>query len=224
MKDWNSLLGGYSCLVIGVTGTLVNVMVLVVLTSETKLSSQPTTAILVVITLLNILYNGLILPAQAVMYLERRWAVTVLSALYDISLKCLLSLDSLVPNVCLLLLRPHGKHPVRSVCPRSQQVLVCVHSDQVRLSLAHLTLNPVFRLTRAQAYLVSLLSCLLPSALLVFPASGWWGRFGYMEDTGQRPYLSLDTSQLQEPVPSSLELGATAFLTSTEYSSRPFPT
>ena len=87
MKDWNSLLGGYSCLVIGVTGTLVNVMVLVVLTSETKLSSQPTTAILVVITLLNILYNGLILPAQAVMYLERRWAVTVLSALYDISLQ-----------------------------------------------------------------------------------------------------------------------------------------
>ena len=72
MKDWNSLLGGYSCLVIGVTGTLVNVMVLVVLTSETKLSSQPTTAILVVITLLNILYNGLILPAQSMMYLERR--------------------------------------------------------------------------------------------------------------------------------------------------------
>ena len=95
MKDWNSLLGGYSCLVIGVTGTLVNVMVLVVLTSETKLSSQPTTAILVVITLLNILYNGLILPAQAVMYLERRWAVTVLSALYDISLSSLFSHSTL---------------------------------------------------------------------------------------------------------------------------------
>ena len=72
MKDFNSLLGGYSCLVIGVTGTLVNVMVLVVLASERKLSSQPTTAILVVITLLNILYNGIILPAQSLMYLERR--------------------------------------------------------------------------------------------------------------------------------------------------------
>lgn len=74
MKDLNSLLGGYSCLVIGVVGTLVNVLVLVVLSSERKLSSQPTTAILEVITLLNILYNGLILPAQSVMYLERRLA------------------------------------------------------------------------------------------------------------------------------------------------------
>ena len=74
MKELNSLLGGYSCLVIGVVGTLVNVLVLVVLSSERKLSSQPTTAILEVITLLNILYNGLILPAQSVMYLERRLA------------------------------------------------------------------------------------------------------------------------------------------------------
>ena len=74
MKDLNSLLGGYSCLVIGVVGTLVNVLVLVVLSSERKLSSQPTTAILEVITLLIILYNGLILPAQSVMYLERRLA------------------------------------------------------------------------------------------------------------------------------------------------------
>ena len=74
MKDLNSLLGGYSCLVIGVVGTLVNVLVLVVLSSERKLSSQPTKAILEVITLLNILYNGLILPAQSVMYLERRLA------------------------------------------------------------------------------------------------------------------------------------------------------
>ena len=74
MKDLNSLLGGYSCLVIGVVGTLVNVLVLVVLSSERKLSSQPTTAILEVIILLNILYNGLILPAQSVMYLERRLA------------------------------------------------------------------------------------------------------------------------------------------------------
>ena len=68
----NNLIGGYSCLIIGVLGTLVNLVVLIVLTSERKLSSQPTTAVLVVITLLNILYNGLILPAQALMYLERR--------------------------------------------------------------------------------------------------------------------------------------------------------
>ena len=68
----NSLLGGYSCLIIGVIGTLVNLVVLIVLSSERKLSSQPTTAVLVVITVLNILYNGLILPAQSIMYLERR--------------------------------------------------------------------------------------------------------------------------------------------------------
>ena len=53
-------------------GTLVNLVVLIVLSSERKLSSQPTTAVLVVITVLNILYNGLILPAQSLMYLERR--------------------------------------------------------------------------------------------------------------------------------------------------------
>ena len=69
---FNSLLGGYSCLIIGVIGTLVNLVVLIVLSSERKLSSQPTTAVLVVITVLNILYNGLILPAQSLMYLERR--------------------------------------------------------------------------------------------------------------------------------------------------------
>ena len=57
---------------LGVIGTLVNLVVLIVLSSERKLSSQPTTAVLVVITLLNILYNGLILPAQSLMYLERR--------------------------------------------------------------------------------------------------------------------------------------------------------
>ena len=68
----NSLLGGYSCLIIGVIGTLVNLVVLLVLSSERQLSSQPTTAVLVVITGLNILYNGLILPAQSLMYLERR--------------------------------------------------------------------------------------------------------------------------------------------------------
>lgn len=68
----NNLIGGYSCLIIGVIGTLVNLAVLIVLTSERKLSSQPTTAVLVVITLLNILYNGIILPAQSLMYLERR--------------------------------------------------------------------------------------------------------------------------------------------------------
>ena len=68
----NSLVGGYSCLIIGVTGTLVNMVVLLVLSSERKLSSQPTTAVLVVITSLNILYNGLILPAQSLMYLQRR--------------------------------------------------------------------------------------------------------------------------------------------------------
>ena len=68
----NSLLGGYSCLIIGVIGTLVNLLVLLVLSSERQLSSQPTTAVLVVITGLNILYNGLILPAQSLMYLERR--------------------------------------------------------------------------------------------------------------------------------------------------------
>ena len=72
MKHLNSLLGGYSCLVIGIIGTFINLVVLIVLSSERKLSSQPTTAILVVITVLNILYNGLILPAQSVMYLERR--------------------------------------------------------------------------------------------------------------------------------------------------------
>ena len=188
MKDLNSLLGGYSCLVIGVVGTLVNVLVLVVLSSERKLSSQPTTAILEVITLLNILYNGLILPAQSVMYLERRLAgrhrnIAVVTRLN--LLKCLLVLLSVVRDVRLLFLRPHGEHPLRPERPRPQQVLVGLHRDEVSSSqFPPLSQSVVSRLSRAQAYAVSVLSCLIPSGLLIFPASGSWGKLGYMEDTG----------------------------------------
>ena len=47
-----------------------------------------------------------------------------------------------------------------------------------------LSQSVVSRLSRGQAYAVSVLSCLIPSGLLIFPASGSWGKLGYMEDTG----------------------------------------
>ena len=129
----NSLLGGYSCLIIGVTGTLVNLVVLIVLSSERKLSSQPTTAVLVVITVLNILYNGLILPAQSLMYLERRLPYE-LTKLYrtELYLQCVLRPESLVSDVRLLILRPHGQHPGGAEPPRSLSLPLRLHGDQVR--------------------------------------------------------------------------------------------
>ena len=128
----NSLLGGYSCLIIGVTGTLVNLVVLIVLSSERKLSSQPTTAVLVVITVLNILYNGLILPAQSIMYLERRLPYE-LTKLYrtELYLQCVLRPESLVSDVRLLILRPHGQHPLSPERPRTLSLPLCLYGDQV---------------------------------------------------------------------------------------------
>ena len=138
----NSLVGGYSCLIIGVTGTLVNLVVLLVLSSERKLSSQPTTAVLVVITSLNILYNGLILPAQSLMYLQRRLLTQSCAHRIQLSpyFQCILRPVFLVSDVRLLFLRPHGEHPAGAVCPRSLSVPDCLHRDQV--NQVSLSLSP----------------------------------------------------------------------------------
>ena len=171
----NSLVGGYSCLIIGMTGTLVNMVVLLVLSSERKLSSQPTTAVLVVITSLNILYNGLILPAQSLMYLQRRsltqsWGHRIQLSPY---LQCFLRPISLVSDVRLLFLRPHGQHPAGPVRPRSLSVPDCLYREQV--NQVSLSLSPTLKVDAKdlQRPGLSSLSCQLSPSILLLDISSY---------------------------------------------------
>ena len=66
-----SEIGGYANAIIGIVGTIVNITTFMVLVSSKKLRSQTTTIIILAITALNILYNSIILPLQAVMYFHK---------------------------------------------------------------------------------------------------------------------------------------------------------
>ena len=66
-----SEIGGYANATIGIVGTIVNTTTFMVLVSRKKLRSQTTTTIILAITALNILYNSIILPLQAVMYFDK---------------------------------------------------------------------------------------------------------------------------------------------------------
>ena len=60
-----SLVGGYSCAVIAIIGVVFNVTTLVVLGSHRKLRQQPTTVIILAITIVDAIKTGVILPLHA---------------------------------------------------------------------------------------------------------------------------------------------------------------
>ena len=68
-----SVIGGYTNAIIAIVGTVVNTITFIVLASNKQLRSQTTTIIILALTALNILYNGVILPLQAVMYFDKEY-------------------------------------------------------------------------------------------------------------------------------------------------------
>ena len=68
-----SVIGGYTNAIIAIVGTIVNTITFIVLASNKQLKSQTTTIIILALTALNIIYNGVILPLQAVMYFDKEY-------------------------------------------------------------------------------------------------------------------------------------------------------
>jgi hypothetical protein len=69
------LLGGVFSAAIAVTGTLLNALALVVL-ADSKLSSNPTTVLVIFLTISNTIYTALVLPFNSVTLLKPHWFET----------------------------------------------------------------------------------------------------------------------------------------------------
>jgi hypothetical protein len=65
-----STVGGYSCAVIAVVGVIINTITFMVLGSQKKLRQQPTTVIVLAITMFDIFYTAVILPFHAISMLD----------------------------------------------------------------------------------------------------------------------------------------------------------
>ena len=70
ISNRNSKIGGYCCAVIAVLGFLVNTITLLVLGKQRKLRQQPTTIIILAITIIDIFYTAVILPLHAINMLD----------------------------------------------------------------------------------------------------------------------------------------------------------
>jgi hypothetical protein len=65
-----STVGGYFCAVIAVVGVIINTITFMVLGSQKKLRQQPTTVIVLAITMFDIFYTAVILPFHAISMLD----------------------------------------------------------------------------------------------------------------------------------------------------------
>ena len=71
MIDRNTLnVAGYICITVGVVGFIVNVSTFSVFISDKKLRTQVTTIIILFITAVNIIYNGVDLPLHATAFMN----------------------------------------------------------------------------------------------------------------------------------------------------------
>ena len=71
MIDRDTLnIAGYICITVGVLGFIVNVSTFSVFISDKKLRTQVTTIIILFITAVNIIYNGVDLPIRATTFLN----------------------------------------------------------------------------------------------------------------------------------------------------------
>eukprot|EP00092_Neocalanus_flemingeri_P002327 GFUD01002487.1.p1 GENE.GFUD01002487.1~~GFUD01002487.1.p1 ORF type:complete len:481 (-),score=100.37 GFUD01002487.1:359-1651(-) len=154
MMNVSSTIGGYANAIISVIGSTLNIFTFLVLVTQKKFRHQPTSIIIMGITLLNILYNGFILSFQSVMYFDKGF--------FDGA-----------PFVCKLFAFCFYFHYgcvlfIQGVLALSRWIAVCTQH----------------RLTVKKSILACGLACLIPFLILLLPASGLWGNLGRVPATG----------------------------------------
>ena len=124
-----SKVGGYSCAVIATVGFILNTTTFIVLGSEKKLRQQPTTVIILVITMFDIFYTAVILPFHAINILDC-WSVILSSLVFNCFILCqvLQQHQHPVQDVCLQSLHDHGLCPLAPGRAGHQLVGCSVHT------------------------------------------------------------------------------------------------